>query len=228
MLVLLLVFNIFTSFFSLLLCQYSYWSLISPPPSSLYCYVSTPGKSINTPPLAELAFMITTCNSLFLPTRHFGCSTGHNGQKNEKYFSSRNQPRMSWNGEKRKKKFLVNSSLWVFNSSQWPEKWKNIFLLETAQLVTMPWKMKKYFFCWNQLRMSWNGEKCKKKFFGNLNAYQLLRAVKLSEKNFDFRNCLMVYGSRFVPNLSLFAPVYQTIPVGWPVGRRTGWMGNNA
>ena len=117
------------------------------------------------------------------------------------------------------KKNLFNLTPWVFNSSQWPQKWKNIFFLETTQnvmkwretqknffwsfrhsrcstchnglktaqnvikwremqkkffdqlvtlgvqLVTMAWKMKKYFFCWNQLRMSWNGEKCKKKFF---------------------------------------------------------------
>ena len=63
-----------------------------------------------------------------------------------------------------------------------------------------------------------------KKIFGNLTAYQLLRAVKLSEKNFDFRNCLMVYGSSFVPNLSSFTQVYQTIPVGWLVdGWPAGW-----
>ena len=40
------------------------------------------------------------------------------------------------------------------------------------------------------------------KKFGSLTAYQLLQAVKSSEKNFDFRNCLMVYGSSFVPNFS--------------------------
>ena len=65
-----------------------------------------------------------------------------------------------------------------------------------------------------------------------LTTHQLLRAVKLSEKNFDFRNCLMVYGSSFVPNLSSFARLHQTIPVGWLVGGWlvgwTGWMGNNA
>ena len=59
-----------------------------------------------------------------------------------------------------------------------------------------------------------------------LTTYQLLRAVKLSEKNFDFRNCLMVYGSSFVPNLSSFARLHQTIPVGWLVGWLAvgGWL----
>ena len=67
--------------------------------------------------------------------------------------------------------------------------------------------------------MKWR--EMQKNFFGNLTAYQLLRAVKLSEKNFDFRNCLMVYGSSFVPNLSSFARLHQTIPVGW---RLVGWL----
>ena len=31
----------------------------------------------------------------------------------------------------------------------------------------------------------------------------------------------MVYGSSFVPNLSSFARLHQTIPVGWLVG---GWL----
>ena len=57
------------------------------------------------------------------------------------------------------------------------------------------------------------------KFPPILTAYQLLRAVKLSKKNFDFRNWLRAYESSFVTNSTSFTQVHQTLPVGWLAGR---------
>ena len=49
--------------------------------------------------------------------------------------------------------------------------------------------------------MKWR--EMQKKNFGNFTAYQLLRAVKLSQKLFDLRNYLTVYESSCLPKLSL-------------------------
>ena len=65
--------------------------------------------------------------------------------KNEKKISG-NHLRMSWNGEKCKKKLL------------------EIFKILAKFLDNLNWKTKKNFFG-NHLRMSWNGKKCKKKFW---------------------------------------------------------------
>ena len=56
-------------------------------------------------------------------------------------------------------------------------------------------------------------------YFDSLSVVTSCQVVK---KNSDFRNLIRANESSSVPNLSSFAKVHQTIPVGWLVG---GWTG---
>ena len=87
---------------------------------------------------------------------------------------SGNHLRMSWNGEKCKKNFWKFDSLSVFTSCQ--VVIKNFWLQKFKFLDHLNWKTKKKNFG-NHLRMSWNGEKCKKK---NLEIWQLISCYELS------------------------------------------------
>ena len=65
--------------------------------------------------------------------------------------------------------------------------------------------------------MKWR--EMQKKIFGNLTAYLLLRAVRLSKNIFDFKYLLRGNRSNIVPNLRSLGLVLDTFIDGWPAGR---------
>ena len=104
--------------------------------------------------------------------------------------NSGNHLRMSWNGEKCKKNCWKFSKFWLSFWTIWTEKQKFFF-----------WKSSQNVMKWREMQ---------KKIFGNLTAYQLLRAVKLSQKNFDFRNWFRNSKPNCMPKISLIDWVWNS------------------